>query len=209
MKLIPSQLILTCILVCPVLLALSTINYSKKPIEREATTVSYIPNMNIELCSGKTLDSGKCTGSAYCTACTNCKYCKHCNNGGACGVCGKRPATRKSDYYNPPSSSSRKKPAKKAPIKKQTPEYVPSTNHASSSTSTEGIAVQPVYIVTLKTSLRQLPDSKAKVILRFKEGDEVVVIDNTGKWWSKVSFKGNIGWVKKGLLKKSSSLRFP
>lgn len=57
-------------------------------------------------------------------------------------------------------------------------------------------------IVTKPTSFRKGPDSKTGVMLRFKAGDEVTVLDDSGKWWWKVSFQGKEGWVKRQLLEK-------
>lgn len=51
------------------------------------------------------------------------------------------------------------------------------------------------------TSLRENSDSKSKVILRFKAGNKVSVIDDSGKWWAKVMYKERVGWVKKSYLK--------
>lgn len=55
-------------------------------------------------------------------------------------------------------------------------------------------------LVTKATSFRKSPDSKAGVILRFTPGDKVIVLDDSGKWWWKVSFDGQQGWVKRQLL---------
>lgn len=51
------------------------------------------------------------------------------------------------------------------------------------------------------TSLRKDSNSKSKVILRFKAGNEVSVIDESDRWWAKVIYKEKVGWVKKSLLK--------
>lgn len=58
------------------------------------------------------------------------------------------------------------------------------------------------YILTDETSLREGASSKTRVLLRFKPGDNVDVIDSSDNWWWKVKFKDKIGWVKKALLKK-------
>lgn len=55
--------------------------------------------------------------------------------------------------------------------------------------------------VSKSTSLRAGPDSKSKVILRFKAGNKVSVIDDSGKWWSKVIYQEKVGWVKKSVLR--------
>ncbi|MFK8008522.1 MAG: SH3 domain-containing protein [Saprospiraceae bacterium] len=54
--------------------------------------------------------------------------------------------------------------------------------------------------VSKSTSLRESSDSKSKVILRFKAGNKVSVIDDSGKWWAKVIYKERVGWVKKSVL---------
>ena len=59
------------------------------------------------------------------------------------------------------------------------------------------------YTVTQKTSFRKYPTSKAKVLLRFRPGDEVKVIDPSDHLWWKVIYKGQRGWVKKKLLDKN------
>ncbi|MEZ4995039.1 MAG: SH3 domain-containing protein, partial [Saprospiraceae bacterium] len=56
--------------------------------------------------------------------------------------------------------------------------------------------------VTKATSFRDGPDSKARVLLRFEPGDQVIVLDDSGHWWWKVSFQGREGWVKRQLLEK-------
>ena len=35
----------------------------------------------------KKIETGRCTGSRYCSACTNCSRCNYCGAGGVCGVC--------------------------------------------------------------------------------------------------------------------------
>jgi hypothetical protein len=39
-------------------------------------------------------------------------------------------------------------------------------------------------------------------MLRFQEGDEVKILEETDFWWWKAEFKGKIGYVKKAMLKK-------
>ncbi len=51
------------------------------------------------------------------------------------------------------------------------------------------------------TSLRENANSKAKVILRFKAGNKVEVIDDSGQWWAKVMYQERVGWVKKSVLR--------
>jgi SH3-like domain-containing protein len=55
-------------------------------------------------------------------------------------------------------------------------------------------------LVSKATSFRTGPDSKARVLLRFEPGDQVIVLDDSGEWWWKVSFDGKEGWVKRQLL---------
>lgn len=79
---------------------------------------------------------------------------------------------------------------------------------ASSSSATEPVGrdrvagARPRYSLSGATSLRTDPDSQAKVILRFENGDQVTVLDDSGEWWWKVNFNGTIGWVKRRLLEK-------
>lgn len=126
---------------------------------------------------------GRCVGSIYCTACTNCKYCGYCNSGGSCGVCGKR--TKK--YHSKP---------KKTTLKT-------SQNNNGVSTQKKAYLTMGTYIVIEKTSLRIAPNSKSKVLRRFSVNDKVYILDGySEKYWCKVSFNEEIGWVKKHLLKK-------
>jgi uncharacterized protein YgiM (DUF1202 family) len=58
------------------------------------------------------------------------------------------------------------------------------------------------YTLTQETSLREGPDSKAKVLARFDAGDQVEVLDDSGKYWWKVLYNGKTGWAKAALLRK-------
>lgn len=58
------------------------------------------------------------------------------------------------------------------------------------------------YTLTDETSLREGPDSKARVLARFDVGDRVEVLDDSGKYWWKVVFNGKTGWAKAALLRK-------
>ncbi len=65
------------------------------------------------------------------------------------------------------------------------------------------ITTVPNYRVTKATSLREFPDSKAHVFLRFTKGDQILkVLDASDRYWWKVEFRGHIGWVKCALLDK-------
>jgi len=58
------------------------------------------------------------------------------------------------------------------------------------------------YSVTQETSLREDPDSQSRVLYRLPAGGKVDVLEATGKWWWKASYKGKTGWVKCALLRK-------
>jgi hypothetical protein len=58
----------------------------------------------------------------------------------------------------------------------------------------------PVYILLEATSLRSQPTHKSEVVLRFDPGDEVILLEETSKWWWKVYFAGTTGWVKSAKL---------
>ncbi|GJM32568.1 MAG: hypothetical protein DHS20C18_15690 [Saprospiraceae bacterium] len=58
------------------------------------------------------------------------------------------------------------------------------------------------FVVTKATSLREYPDSKSQVFIRFKPGAEIhKVLDKSNKYWWLVEYKGHTGWVKCALLK--------
>ena len=59
------------------------------------------------------------------------------------------------------------------------------------------------YVVTQVTSLRTGPDSQNQVILRLPEGAGVEVLEKTGKYWWKVTYKGKTGWAKAALLQQN------
>lgn len=56
------------------------------------------------------------------------------------------------------------------------------------------------YSITLKTSLRDGPSSKYKVLQRIDVGEKVILLENHNEWWSRVEFNGQQGWVKRKLL---------
>ena len=60
------------------------------------------------------------------------------------------------------------------------------------------------HVLIQKTSLRSSADSQSTVLKRLRAGDEVDVIETSNKWWCKVSFKGEKGWVKKQLLQQNN-----
>jgi uncharacterized protein YgiM (DUF1202 family) len=58
------------------------------------------------------------------------------------------------------------------------------------------------YKVMQATSFRTKPNSQSKVILRFKAGNEVEVLESSDDWWWKVLYNSKVGWVKKRLLRR-------
>ena len=146
---------------------------------------SKISEASLVMCSNNT---GRCTGSAYCTVCTNCSRCAYCNSGGTCGVCGKKPA------------SYRLKKKKKKIVKQK--KY---NNKFYNATPVYKVTykVEDLYILVGKTSLRIQSNSQSKVLRRLSINEEVQMLDGySTKYWCKVIYKGEIGWVKKHLLQK-------
>lgn len=130
---------------------------------------------------------GRCTGSVYCTACKNCSRCGYCNSGGSCGVCGKRARTY---------------PTKKK--KKRTVNKSHNSINLSSSDQSNYVT-EDIYVLSQKTSLRQAATSQSTVLKRLMINDTIKMLDrNSNKYWCKVIFKGEIGWVKKHLLQKQT-----
>lgn len=60
------------------------------------------------------------------------------------------------------------------------------------------------YKITKETSLRQNATASSKVLKRLKLGTEVKVIDQVGRYWSKVILNGKVGYVKVLLLEKTN-----
>lgn len=58
------------------------------------------------------------------------------------------------------------------------------------------------YRITLETSLRESPDSKARVLARLQEGSRVEVLEHKDKFWWKVAYNGETGYAKAALLEK-------
>ncbi len=56
------------------------------------------------------------------------------------------------------------------------------------------------YVLTAKTSLREGPTHRTRVMIRFRPGDRVKVLERTERNWWKVSFRGMTGYVKSFLL---------
>ncbi len=56
------------------------------------------------------------------------------------------------------------------------------------------------FFVTQRTSFRKAATHKSDVILRFRVGDKVELLEKTNQWWWNVRFDGNTGWVKAALL---------
>lgn len=141
------------------------------------------------LCSTGNI-AARCTGSIYCNACKNCKYCKYCNSGGSCGVCGKKSKN---------NSSTLKKKNKTTNTRNGnfSNKYPNNQDKSKSFSNQKG----NIYVVTQKTSLRATGHSKAAVLKRLQVNDEVIVIDTSKEYWWVVRCNGDIGWVKKHLLK--------
>jgi len=57
------------------------------------------------------------------------------------------------------------------------------------------------FTLTQETSLRAAPASDARILRRFKPGDQVRLLEKTDEWWWKVAFGGIKGYVKAALLK--------
>ncbi|MEM8909312.1 MAG: SH3 domain-containing protein [Bacteroidota bacterium] len=133
------------------------------------------------MCSDTRMTSSppRCTGSAYCNACTTCNYCKHCNNGGTCGVC-----TRMYGGAHHRQNQGR------------------GSRKSTHPPFEEEVVVQNIHTVTKKTSLRRGAHSKSSVLRRLAAGEKVNVLDDTGKYWWWVAWKGKKGWVKRYLLEK-------
>ena len=94
-------------------------------------------------------------------------------------------------------SQSHSQPQTQSKIKSQSQTFAESKPKPRTSINT----VKYLKRVYKPTSLRENPDSKSKIILRFKAGNKVSVIDDSGKWWSKVQYKEKVGWVKKSILR--------
>lgn len=164
---------------------------------------------NLAMChDAGTEPAGRCLGKANCTACTNCSRCAYCNSGGSCGVCAvpvfRAPAPKRSYSPTPRTRKSTPRPSPKPKPKVEPP---PSTSFIGTPAQdppsiANTAAAADTYTVLQATSLRASPDAQAKVLLRFKAGDEVLLVDSpTGFWW-KVDRRGKTGWVKKALLRK-------
>ncbi len=140
-------------------------------------------------CTIPSVDEGRCTGSAYCSACRNCSRCAHCSNGGSCGVCSSSSTV---NYETP-------KPVKKS-------KTIPQSFY-NKSNETENIFYKNEIITIYSDliNLREKPSVKAKVLEKIKVGDEIVFIQKEGEW-SKVQVKktGTIGYIFSKLLIKNT-----
>lgn len=155
----------------------------------------------MEIENGKTMCSSlpnvaTCTGSAYCRACKNCKYCKYCNNGGSCGVCGKKPR-RSYSTPKPRKQTKSYSPKISQPKEKYSPPKAPAEY------SYPVYSYNNTYTVIKKTSLRKSGNSKAPVLKRLQVKEEVIVLNQSNKYWWMVKYNNKIGWVKKHLLEKA------
>lgn len=128
-----------------------------------------------------TINNGRCTGSAYCSACKNCSRCAHCSNGGSCGVCS---GSSSNDYY-----SKTKKKAYEINYYKSTPK------------SRTYYKDEKIIISKEKINLRELPSSKSKIIEVLNNGQTVTFIQDVGDWYQvKVERTGTIGYIYSKLL---------
>lgn len=136
--------------------------------------------------------TGRCTGSAYCNVCTNCSRCGYCKSGGSCGVCGKKSIQRSQSAI------------RTTPVIKYENTYIkPKSSNVMVQPNEAEITyfVDEKYKLTVRTSLRVFPSSQSTVLYRFQVDDMVTLLDDfSEKYWAKVVFKGDIGWVKKHLL---------
>jgi len=57
-----------------------------------------------------------------------------------------------------------------------------------------------LFALTEATSLREGPTHKTEVILRFRPGDQVELLEKHDRWWWRVRFEGRSGYVKAFLL---------
>lgn len=135
-------------------------------------------------CIIPSVDEGRCTGSAYCSACRNCSRCAHCSNGGSCGVCSSSTV----NYESP-------KPVKKS---KTIPQSFIETEKIFYKNET-------ITIYSDLINLREKPSLKAKVLEKITVGDEILFIQKEGEW-SKVQVKktGTIGYIFSKLLIKNT-----
>jgi hypothetical protein len=131
-------------------------------------------------CLVNTMDGGRCTGSAYCTACRNCSRCAHCSNGGSCGVCG----GGSSNYSRPKKT------------KQSSPSYEPLK---TSRTYKEN---ELIIIYNEVINLRKGPGLKYEIIEKLLLGDSVTIVKKDGEWLKvSVDKTGSVGYVYIKLLK--------
>ena len=130
-------------------------------------------SVTAQCCSSKSLasnESGRCVGSAYCTACKNCSACRWCNSGGSCGVCG-GGKSRSSNSFTVPRKSNRT-----------------NSNSETSSSPTNSFFTATKKTVTSKTlNVRSGPGTQYSVIDVLHEGDLVPAYGAIGEW-TKVAY---------------------
>ena len=119
------------------------------------------------------LCSGLEMDSGRCTGSANCTACSTCNYCAYCNSGGSCGVCSRSNWNR----------------------YDQQRNY-----STPRYSAKVYYSLTMKTSLRRLPSSQSEVLIRFKTGDKVELIKHYNEWWSKVRYKGKIGYVKRKLL---------
>ena len=58
------------------------------------------------------------------------------------------------------------------------------------------------YVLVKRTSLRLEADSQSMVLMRLSVGEKVTVVEQSHKWWWKVDYYGQSGWIKAACLSK-------
>lgn len=114
----------------------------------------------LAMCYRKAESTGKCTGSAYCTACKTCEYCAYCNSGGSCGVC--RPDKSRRQTTAVPQRSAG--PTRRAQASFQLP---------------EALTYLPATVVAERLNVRQGPGAHFEKLGEFAKGD-VLLVANIG-----------------------------
>jgi hypothetical protein len=79
----------------------------------------------------------------------------------------------------------------------------PEATAAAAAGKEEGADSQGYYVLTEKTSLREGPTHRTDVLLRFRPGNKVLVLQQYDQWWWRVRFEGREGYVKAFLLEKA------
>lgn len=135
-------------------------------------------------CEGNEAKStGRCSGTAYCTACSNCSGCKHCSKeGGTCGVC--------TSYNTPAKTTTQKTTTRKS---------FTSTNSNSSASYSYG---DKLIVISENLNLRDGAGSNYEVVEKLKEDDVLTFLSYSGEWIEvRVVMSGNKGYVNSKYVK--------